>query len=159
MSPSLHILLSFPSLPLPFPINFPLPFPPSPSPCRPILPAACPDLHTCQQAVAIGNGQGRMGYSKLFRVNSALYYDQLLLGAAGWDDSVLDTVPLLVDERPDSGGMPCMTERFYLVRRGDTCVKLIASRYKRKVDLFRSLNGGFDCTVSSLWVGMQLCLP
>ncbi|CAI5957447.1 unnamed protein product [Closterium sp. NIES-64] len=129
-----------------------------------------PDLHTCQQAVAIGNGQGRMGYSKLFRVNSALYYDQLLLGAAGWDDSVLDTrscdltpcthkVPLLVDERPDSGGMPCMTERFYLVRRGDTCVKLIASRYKRKVDLFRSLNGGFDCTVSSLWVGMQLCLP
>ncbi|CAI5977812.1 unnamed protein product [Closterium sp. NIES-65] len=50
------------------------------------------DLHTCQQAATFGNGRGRMGYSKIFRINAALYCDHLLPGAAGWDDSVLSTV-------------------------------------------------------------------
>ncbi|CAI5499457.1 unnamed protein product [Closterium sp. Naga37s-1] len=50
------------------------------------------DLHTCQQTATFGNGRSRMGYSKIFRINPALYCDHMLPGAAGWDDSVLDTV-------------------------------------------------------------------
>ncbi|CAI7739444.1 unnamed protein product [Closterium sp. NIES-54] len=118
-----------------------------------------PEVHTCQSLSRGGVGWSQLGYSKLFRINPALYCDQLLPGAAGWDDSVCDTVCMMVDEWPGSGGMPCETSQFYLVKRGDTCGKLIASRYKKKVNLFRSLNGGYDCTVSSLWVGMKLCLP
>ncbi|CAI5507139.1 unnamed protein product [Closterium sp. Naga37s-1] len=103
-----------------------------------------PTAHTCQQLAVLRPGWHVMSIAKLFRVNPALYFDHLLPNAAGWTDSVVDK---------------CVTKRFYLVKRGDTCGKLIASQYKRKVDLFRSLNDGFDCTVSSLWVGMQLCLP
>ncbi|CAI5507152.1 unnamed protein product [Closterium sp. Naga37s-1] len=51
-----------------------------------------PGLHTCQQVAAFGYGWSRMGYSKTFRINPALYCDHLLPGAAGWDDSVLDRV-------------------------------------------------------------------
>ncbi|CAI5480705.1 unnamed protein product [Closterium sp. Yama58-4] len=116
-------------------------------------------VHTCQKLATLRPGRHIMSIAKLFRVNPALYCDHLLPAAAGWTDSVVDKVCLLADELSGYGGMQCVTKRLYLVRRGDTCGKLIASRYKRKVDLFRSLNGGFDCTVSSLWVGMQLCLP
>ncbi|CAI5480687.1 unnamed protein product [Closterium sp. Yama58-4] len=118
-----------------------------------------PEVHTCQRLSTLGYGYNRMSYSSLFRINPALYCDLLLPGAAGWDDSVLDSVCVMADMLPGSGGIQCDTRRFYYVRRGDTCGKLIASRYKRKVDLFRSLNGGYDCTVSSLWEGMKLCLP
>ncbi|CAI5987550.1 unnamed protein product [Closterium sp. NIES-64] len=118
-----------------------------------------PGLHTCQQVAAFGYGWSSMGYSETFRINPALYCDHLLPGAAGWGDSVLDSVCLLVDEQQGSGGPQCNTRRFYFVKRGDTCGKLIVSRYRRKMSLFRSLNGGYDCTVSSLWEGMQLCLP
>ncbi|CAI5476215.1 unnamed protein product, partial [Closterium sp. Yama58-4] len=118
-----------------------------------------PSLHTCQQVAAFSIGWNLMSYSKTFRINPALYCDHLLLGAAGWADSVLDSVCLLVEEVLGSGGLQCQTRWFYLVKTGDTCAKVIATRYKRKVTLFRSLNGGYDCTTSSLWEGMQLCLP
>ncbi|CAI7811661.1 unnamed protein product [Closterium sp. NIES-53] len=149
------------TLPLPpRPPLLPSPPPPltlPPTPATPIPPPPC-SAYVCRTTPTPPRSR-QLGYSKLFRINPALYCDQLLPGAAGWDDSVCDTVCMMVDEWPDSGGMPCETSRFYLVKRGDTCGKLIASRYKKKVNLFRSLNGGYDCTVSSLWVGMQLCLP
>ncbi|CAI5992358.1 unnamed protein product, partial [Closterium sp. NIES-65] len=50
-----------------------------------------PETHTCQQLSRLGYGFSLMSYSKLFLANPALYCDQLLPGAAGWDDSVLDS--------------------------------------------------------------------
>ncbi|CAI5509284.1 unnamed protein product, partial [Closterium sp. Naga37s-1] len=49
-----------------------------------------PEVHTCQSLSRVGIGWSQLGYSKLFRINPALYCEQLLPGAAGWDDSVRD---------------------------------------------------------------------
>ncbi|CAI5940143.1 unnamed protein product, partial [Closterium sp. NIES-65] len=121
LSPPLHLALPTPTSP-PHPLPSLHLFPHSPLPLSPTPPsspthsmqricvrhnpdvptppvAACmvhhffdPETHTCQQLSRLGYGFSLMSYSKLFLANPALYCDQLLPGAAGWDDSVLDSV-------------------------------------------------------------------
>ena len=57
------------------------------------------------------------------------------------------------------GAAQCSTKKYYTVTRGDACSTIISKKYRGSTALFQSLNSGFVCQNSKLYVGLKLCSP